>query len=132
VLLAGGREIRVTLPDLHSMPRVDVEDCYIVSTGHGTSGPFRFTGARLADVLRIAGGPLDDLIHIDVISADGFGCRLNATELDADSRPPLLAWSIDGAPMRRAQGLVRLIVPSKTQDALRQVKWVARIEQVPR
>jgi hypothetical protein len=30
--------------------------------------------------------------------------------------------------MTREQGLVRLIVPSEENDALRQVKWVARID----
>jgi len=35
---------------------------------------------------------------------------------------------MDGATLTRAQGLVRLIVPSETDDALRQVKWVGRIE----
>jgi hypothetical protein len=39
-----------------------------------------------------------------------------------------LSYAIDGTPLTRAQGLVRLIVPSETDDALRQVKWVQRIE----
>jgi DMSO/TMAO reductase YedYZ molybdopterin-dependent catalytic subunit len=43
------------------------------------------------------------------------------------SRPVLLAYMLDGAPLARGQGLVRLIVPSETDDALRQVKWLATI-----
>jgi DMSO/TMAO reductase YedYZ molybdopterin-dependent catalytic subunit len=65
-----------------------------------------------------------------VISADGFGNRIFAEELGnvEGQRPMLLATTVDGRPMTRAQGLVRLIVPSETDDALRQVKWIARIE----
>ena len=39
----------------------------------------------------------------------------------------LLAYTLDGAPLTREQGLVRLIVPSEIDDALRQVKWLAMI-----
>ena len=42
--------------------------------------------------------------------------------------PILLAHIVNGAAMTRAQGLVRLIVPSEIDDALRQVKWVVRVE----
>jgi hypothetical protein len=34
---------------------------------------------------------------------------------------------LDGAALTREQGLVRLIVPSERDDALRQVKWLATI-----
>ena len=44
-----------------------------------------------------------------------------------EERPILLAHSIDGRPLTRAEGLVRLIVPAETDEALRQVKWVAEI-----
>jgi hypothetical protein len=39
----------------------------------------------------------------------------------------LLATARDGIPLTRADGLVRLIDPRETNDALRQVKWVAEI-----
>jgi hypothetical protein len=32
--------------------------------------------------------------------------------------------------MTRKQGLVRLVVPTETDDALRQVKWIAEIRVV--
>ena len=41
--------------------------------------------------------------------------------------PILLAYAINKQQMTRQQGLVRLIVPSAKDDALRQVKWVGRI-----
>ena len=66
---------------------------------------------------------------VDVVSADGFGTRLRQTDLAVEpaQRPTLLAHTLDGQPLTRAQGLIRLIVPSETDDALRQVKWVAQL-----
>jgi hypothetical protein len=71
--------------------------------------------------------------HVDVVSADGFGTRLLPAHLagsdaEAEAPPIVLALRRDGEPLTRAQGLVRLIVPSERDDALRQVKWVARVE----
>lgn len=118
----------VDLPDLTVLPATQVADCFIVSTGHGTSGPFTFTGVTLADLLRAQLPVALSWQTVDVISADGFGTRLGAAEVLAPTlRPILLAYEIDGAALTRTQGLVRLIVPSETDDALRQVKWVARI-----
>jgi hypothetical protein len=34
---------------------------------------------------------------------------------------------MEGQPLTREQGLVRMIVPSERDDALRQVKWVGKI-----
>ena len=63
------------------------------------------------------------------MSGDGFGTRVSKEELLAAGQAGqhLLAYAIDGQPLTRAQGLVRLIVPSETDDALRQVKWVAEV-----
>ena len=127
----NGDEITLTPATLAALPQYAVRDCYIVSTGHGTTGPFTFGGVRLVDLL--AAEVAEPWTHVDVISADGFGNRVYAHELaqeqaQASARPMLLATTLDGIPLRREQGLVRLIVPRETDDALRQVKWVAHIE----
>lgn len=101
----------------------------IASTGHPPSGPFTFGGVRLVDLLHAHG--IDESggwAFADVVSDDGFGTRIDARETQAAARPILLATALDGTPLRRDQGLVRLIVPGETDDALRQVKWVARVE----
>ena len=106
--------------------QVTVPNCYIVSTGHGTTGPFSFTGVRLLDLVDLLWP--GDWTQVEVVSADGFGTRARRTELTAPtSRPVLLTHTLDGQPLARADGLVRLIVPSETDDALRQVKWVAHV-----
>jgi DMSO/TMAO reductase YedYZ molybdopterin-dependent catalytic subunit len=119
------------IADLRRLPHAQLDDCYIVSTGHGTSGPFRFGGALLADLLTAAGSADLRWRHVDLVSADGFGTRLTPDDLaGAVPRPPLLAYELNGAPLTRARGLVRLVVPTEIDDALRQVKWLTRIELV--
>ncbi len=126
----------ILLADFASLPHQTIADCYIVSTGHGTSGPFHFGGVPLAKLLRHYCQPADLTRYqaghvVEVISADGFGTRLLLSEIFAPNpRPILLSDTLDGQPLTRAQGLIRLIVPSETDDALRQVKWVARIQIV--
>ena len=124
-----GGETTLDVSDLQRLPATTLDHCTIVSTGHGTSGPFAFTGARLADVLATYVDPGQSWSQVEVISGDGFGTRLHRDEVDSPgpSGRIVLAYAIDGAPMTRAQGLVRLIVPAETDDALRQVKWVGRI-----
>jgi DMSO/TMAO reductase YedYZ molybdopterin-dependent catalytic subunit len=124
----GHPPVTLDVADLHALPLTTISDCYIVSTGHGRSGPFRFGGVRLLDLLvhHFALGATWQ--QVDVVSADGFGARIPAAELlTPTERPILLAYAIDGQPLTRNQGLVRLIVPSEIDDALRQVKWVAEL-----
>jgi DMSO/TMAO reductase YedYZ molybdopterin-dependent catalytic subunit len=124
-----GNEVRLSAGDLQRLPSVTVRDCYIISTGHGTTGPFAFTGTTFSALLSAFG--VGAWSSLEVISADGFGTRLLPGDVGPDeARPPLLAWAIDGRPMTRADGLVRLVVPSETDDALKQVKWVARVRAV--
>lgn len=120
-------ETALTPDDLAAMPLAFIANCYIVSTGHPMSGPFVFRGVPLlAMVEHYVNNSWE---AVDVISADGFWARLTADELrnEETERPSLLALEMDGDPLTRAAGLVRLIVPGETNDALRQVKWVSEI-----
>jgi len=127
-----GQITHITVEALRALPLVAVNNCYIVSTGHGRSGPFTFVGARLLDLVQQELGAATSWSTLDVISADGFGTRVQRTELQTSAeRPFLLSYALNDQPLTRAQGLVRLIVPSETDDALRQVKWVAEIRVYP-
>jgi hypothetical protein len=126
VVAPNGREVWLAVEDLARLPQARAEGCYIVSTGHGTSGPFAFGGPTLADVIAAAwpGG----WQQARVVSGDGYAANLAAAELPTPpAQPILLALTRDDRPLSRAQGLVRLIIPQGDADALRQVKWVARI-----
>lgn len=124
-----GQEIIVPVAQLEQLPQTSISDCYIISTGHGTSGPFTFAGVTLFDFLQslLAAGTVWS--EVEVISADGFGNRVFKEELlnPNPAGPILLSYLLDGQKMTREQGLVRMIVPSEKDDALRQVKWVGRI-----
>src|SRR5688572_6026492 len=121
--LPDGREEQISLEQLKNLPAHQISNCYIVSTGHGTSGPFTFNGTPLVELVTHYAGQAWS--QVEVISADGFGNRVTRTELlEPKGNRLLLAYEIDGRPMTRQQGLVRLIVPSETDDALRQVKWI--------
>lgn len=129
--LPDGRTTIITVADLRQLPATTLANCFIVSTGHGTSGPFTFTGTRLIDL--VAHFVETTWSQVEVISADGFGNRVLAEEMlqAGPAGPILLAYAIDGRPMTRPEGLVRLIVPSETGDALRQVKWIGRVKIRP-
>ena len=122
-----GTLVLITLADLAGLPQQSVPNCMIVSTGHDASGPFHFEGVTLHDLL--AAYTVTPNRYVDVISADNFGTRILVEEIiQGASRPILLATACNGEALTRAQGLVRLIVPHETDDALRQVKWIARLE----
>lgn len=133
ILLPNGTKQRIQVEHLYKLPAISLEDCYIVSTGHGTTGPFNFIGPTLLSLIQACTQQTDWNV-VEVVSGDGFGTRVTAKELNspADSGPMILAYSINGQPMEREQGLVRLIVPSERDDALRQVKWVDQIRVIPK
>lgn len=124
-----GAPLVVTVAQLRALPRLVVARHQIVSTGHGASGPFSFSGAALRDVADAWAGTLPDAYSVAVLGADGFGTRVLAAELGQSppAGPILLAYAQDEQLLTRAQGLLRLIVPSEKDEALRQVKWVAAI-----
>ena len=130
LVLGNGRIQNITVDQLKQLPFAEVQNCFIVSTGHGTSGPFTFGGVTLLDFMHHY--VLDAWQEAEVISVDGFGNRVYARELHQhdEARPVLLSYAIDGIQMTREQGLVRLIVPNETDDALRQVKWIGEIRVI--
>lgn len=119
----------VSVDGLLGLLQTTLTDCYIVSTGHGSSGPFVFRGPTLLALIQANLSADSTWSQVEVISADGFGTRLMADELHTPdpAGPIILAISMDGQPLTRQQGLIRLIVPSETDDALRQVKWVGQV-----
>lgn len=129
LVLGNGRVQTITVKQLKALAYTQVENCFIVSTGHGTSGPFTFGGVSLHDFVNhfVKG----DWRQLEVVSVDGFGNRVLAKEANLErARPILLAYQIDGMMMSREAGLVRMIVPQETDDALRQVKWIGQIRVV--
>ncbi|KAA3664176.1 MAG: hypothetical protein DWQ04_07060 [Chloroflexi bacterium] len=130
VVLPGGEKRPFTPQTLNKLPQTTIADCYIVSTGHGTTGPFTFSGVSLKVFIESLG--ISSWRELEIVSADGFGNRVFVEELgdEGEKRPFLLATCINGTYMTRKQGLIRLIVPSETDDALRQVKWIGEVRVI--
>lgn len=124
-----GTKIGMNWSVLLTLPRLMMDSCYIVSTGHGRSGPFAFAGTPLYLFIHHLLPNPTNWSWVAIKSADGFGTSLRRVELQAvaTSRPVLLSDQINGQQMSRAEGRVRLIVPYETDDALKQVKWVKEI-----
>lgn len=128
-IIYRGRSESITPDFLLTMPQEMVDDCYIVSTGHGTSGPFEFGGVQLKAIIEKFVEP--PWSTVDILSADGFRTRIRHDELERSAeRPALLALSKDGEPLSRVEGLVRLIVPHETESALQQVKWISQLRVI--
>jgi len=92
----------------------------------------RWTGVRLADVLRAA-GVRADAVHVAFTGAD-FGVLPTIPKVarsvpiaKAMERHTLLAYGMNGGPLPKIHGYpLRVVVPSWAGSA--SIKWVARIE----
>lgn len=118
----------LTLDSLATYPQRALT--YSYTTDHGPHGPYVLRGVALSGV--ISAEILPRITEIEVISADGFGNRIYANELHDSERPILLCTHSNGQPLSRQHGLIRLVVPSETDNALRQIKWVATIRLITR
>jgi len=131
LITADGLIRTITPADLARLPQSQSQPFSIVTTSHGTTGPFIFGGVTLLAFLAHA-TILPEHFQVEAVSGDGFGTRLSGDELRQPhaNGPVLLSTHRDGQPLSREQGLVRLIVPSEIDEALRQVKWLAELRVV--
>jgi len=127
--LADRKEVQIAVQSLQHLSRTTLANCTIVSTGHGTSGPFAFSGVPLIHLISAYIPKKSDWDLVEVIIGDGIGTRILKEELLIRQlvNSIILADSIDSRPMTGEQGLIRLFFPGETDDALRQVKWVKKI-----
>ena len=130
--MPGEDEERIEPSQLASFPRTSLRQQMILSTGHPATGPFDFEGVTLLDFLSRKMTLGSAAFLVEVVSGDGFGTRVQGNELFAPdpAGPIMLVDQINGRGMSRTEGLVRLIVPSEKDDALRQVKWVGEIRVI--
>lgn len=126
-LLLDGKFLRLlTLETLATYPQHIVT--YSYTTDHGVHGPYELAGVVL-DAL-ISADTYQSLREIEVVSADGFGNRIFVAELKQQTQPILLCTHSNSSQLTRQRGLIRLLVPSETDNALRQIKWVETISLI--
>ena len=127
-LAPNGDKKEISLADLMADYDQTVIPAYTYMTDHGMHGPYKLEGVGLLDLINQELGPQAEWGEVEIISADEFGNRLYRDELvPAGFAPVLLCHRSNNEQLRRIQGLVRLVVPSETDNALRQVKWVREI-----
>jgi DMSO/TMAO reductase YedYZ molybdopterin-dependent catalytic subunit len=135
----------LSLADLQSMRAVDVVNGYECSGNsgravQGLTSNGRFTGVRLRDVLRRAGvtdtarevvffgadkGPEDVVFRQNTLKVQQQFARSITLE-NAMKPEPLLAWALNGEPLRRDHGApLRVIMPGWYGVA--NVKWLSEI-----
>jgi sulfite oxidase len=99
--------------------------------GPGAIGTAEWTGARLADVLALAGGAPEGVGHVAFESHDlvhgadhPYGVSIPLSK--AMSPETLLAWAMNGAPLLPEHGFpLRAVVPGYA--GVRSAKWLRRI-----
>lgn len=89
-----------------------------------------WTGARLRDVLKDAGFPVDDLPdeakHAQFMGAEAYGASIPIDKAVDKRGDVLLAYEMNGLPLPQDHGYpVRVLVPGTV--AARSVKWVNRV-----
>jgi len=101
--------------------------CEQASFGCELIGTAQWRGARLSDVLDLAGGLTDDAVGLAVLSADEFSAGL---PLDVAADPEtLLVYEMNGQVLPREHGYpARLLVPGRY--GMKSPKWVAGVSGV--
>ena len=132
-MTVGGRvknPLTLTYADLQSRPLVE-HDCTLMcvsnEVGGGLIGNARWTGVRLADVLREAGVETIGADQLFVTSTDGFTAGF-PTKLALDGREALIAIAMNGEPLPFKHGFpARLVIPG-IYGYVSAVKWLESIE----
>lgn len=128
LVLPNGRQRVWNVADLLALPPT-ILPAYTFVTDHGAHGPYRLQGAALRDVVAAVWDGVWQ--EAEVVSADGYSNRVQREEVEggnsAEIAPILLCYAANDQPLTRRHGLIRLVVPSETDNALRQIKWVHAI-----
>ncbi len=99
--------------------------CELTAFGCDLLSTAEWTGARLADVIKLAGGLKPGVVAIAAIGADEFSSALPADALDDPE--VILAYQMNGEVLPREHGFpVRLIIPGRY--GLKNAKWIVRLQ----
>jgi DMSO/TMAO reductase YedYZ molybdopterin-dependent catalytic subunit len=98
--------------------------CHLTSFGCDLISTARWKGARLSDVLQLAGGLKASAVGLAFLSTDEFSSGLPPEV--ADDRETLLVYEMNGQPLPREHGFpVRLLVPGRY--GMKNPKWLTGV-----
>jgi DMSO/TMAO reductase YedYZ molybdopterin-dependent catalytic subunit len=127
--------IQLDFRTLRALPAVEVTKtlecisnftagCNLTTFGCDLISTARWRGARLSDVLDLAGGLKPSTVALAFVSVDEFSAGLPASI--ADDPEALLVYEMNGQPLPREHGFpVRLLVPGRY--GMKNPKWLAGI-----
>ncbi|MDR7548290.1 MAG: molybdopterin-dependent oxidoreductase, partial [Armatimonadota bacterium] len=125
-----GRTVKLTYDELRALPAVQqyqTLECISNEVGGDLISNAAWKGARLRDVLMLAGGPAPTAVKVAFRCADGYTESLPIA--DALNPTTLLAYEMNGEPLPPRHGFpVRLLVPGLF--GMKNPKWITRIEVV--
>jgi DMSO/TMAO reductase YedYZ molybdopterin-dependent catalytic subunit len=132
--------VQLDYPTLLALPAVDIvktlecisnftSGCNLTSFGCDLLSTARFRGARLSDVLDLAGGLKSTAIGLAVLSSDEFSAGLT---VDVVQDPEtLIVYQMNDQPLPREHGFpARLLVPGRY--GMKSPKWLAGIRAMTR
>lgn len=123
------RPLSLTYDQLLALPSVEI-DAVLMCVHNPVGGPFignaRWQGVRLTNLLASA-GVSESADHTRLHSVDGFTAGFSLALIE-QGYEPLLAYAMNGVPLRRAHGApLRLLVPGiHGYDS--NIKWLQTIE----
>jgi DMSO/TMAO reductase YedYZ molybdopterin-dependent catalytic subunit len=98
--------------------------CNLTSFGCDLLSTARFRGARLSDVLELAGGLKPTAVGLAVVSTDEFSAGLTVDVVEDPET--LIVYQMNGQPLPREHGFpARLLVPGRY--GMKDPKWLAGI-----
>lgn len=124
------KPLTLTYKDLQNRPLIE-HDCTLMCVSNEIGGELvgnaRWTGIRLADVLREAGVEESGSDQLFVTSTDGFTAGF-PTKVAMDGREALIAIAMNGEPLPFKHGFpARLVIPG-IYGYVSAVKWLSSIE----
>jgi len=130
------RPVQLDYPTLRALPSVEITKtlecisnltagCSMTSFGCDLISTARWRGARLGDVLDLAGGLKSSAVALAFIATDEFSSSLPPEVVSDPSA--LVVYEMNGAPLPREHGYpARLLVPGRY--GMKNPKWLARIQ----
>ncbi|GAC1325033.1 MAG: hypothetical protein NVSMB2_23430 [Chloroflexota bacterium] len=132
------RPVQIDYATLRALPSVDVTKtlecisnltaaCELTRFGCDLISTARWRGARLSDVVALAGGLTSSATDLTCVSADEFSASLPASIVDDPH--VLVVYEMNGLPLAREHGFpVRLLVPGRY--GMKNPKWLIRIQAI--